>query len=425
MAAMIDVAAAERFGLSWPGKAASLEAARALPQTSLRFRPDQSVAADATDNVFIAGDCLDALKHLLADREATIKAIVVDPPYNTGHAFIYPDSFRDGSLSPREGGLHARWLSMMYPRLILAHRLLRADGALFITIDDAECHHLRAICDEVFGEANFITSIAWQRKVSPANDARWFSSDHEWILVYARDKARWRPNRLAMNDRQKGYYQNPDGDPRGPWNSTTYTCNKTRDERPNLYYPLIQPHTGEEIWPNPHAVWAYSREVADRHAQAGLLYWGKDGKARRPRFKKLLAQAKRVVPRTVWSYAEVGSTQTATRALRDLVPEVKFETPKPPALIRRILDLATQPDSPDVVLDFFAGSGTTAQAVLEANAADGGDRRFILIQLAEPTEYPDFPTIDHIARTRITRVIRQLGGKSGFRAYDLLGTNPS
>ncbi|MBM3267014.1 MAG: site-specific DNA-methyltransferase [Candidatus Sericytochromatia bacterium] len=414
---MIDAPVSERFGLSWPGKAASREAADAPSRFQLVFRPDESVRPEGAEHLFVTGDCLDALKLLEPELVGRVKAVVIDPPYNTGQSFIYPDRFRDRSLAAADGRDHAAWLSMMFPRLALAHRLLRPDGALFVTIDDAECHHLRMLCDELFGEGNFVTSIAWQRKVSPANDARYFSSDHDWILVYARDKAAWRPNRLPMTSRQRRYYQNPDADPRGPWNSTTYTCNKTRSERPNLYYPIRNPHTGEDAWPSPAAVWAYSREVAERHALEGLLYWGRDGKSRRPRFKKHLSAARRVVPRTVWTYSEVGSTQSATQALRALLPDMKFETPKPPTLIRRILEIATDPAGGDIVLDCFAGSGTTAQAVLEANAADGGDRRFVLVQLPERTAYARYPTIADIARARVAEVIRRLGNKVGYRAY--------
>ena len=264
--------------------------------------------------------------------------------------------------------------------------------------------------DEIFGQENFVDCIVWQKKVSPSNDATWSSSDHDYILVYAKQKDIWRPNRLAMNERQKGYYQNPDNDPRGDWNSSTYTCNKTKDERPNLYYPLINPNTGEEVWPLETAVWAYSKELHQEHLKQNLIYWGKDGKAK-PRFKVFLSEAGKVVPRSVWLYDDVGSTQEATRKLQKLFPQGGFDTPKPPRLICRILEIGTDSNKNDIIVDFFAGSSTTAQAVIEQNLSDDGNRRFVMVQLPEPTpeksiaRQTGFKTISEFAIERIRRVI--------------------
>jgi adenine-specific DNA-methyltransferase len=304
---------------------------------------------------------------------------------------------------------------MMYPRLFLARQLLREDGVIFVSIDDHEVHNLRMLMNEVFGEENLVVNIAWQKKVSPSNDAKWFSDDHDYLLVYARSKQTWRPMRLQMNERQKGYYTNPDNDPRGCWNSATYTCNKTREQRPNLYYPLINPTTGEEVWPRETAVWAYSKELHKKHVEEKLLYWGKDGKARMPRLKTFLSNAGNVVPRSVWLYSEVGHTQEATKDYLNVFPEGGFETPKPLRLIKRMLQVATVRSSPDLILDFFAGSATTAQAVLDLNREDGGNRRFILVQLPEPTGRKDFPTIADIGKERIRRVIAKLKKEKAAR----------
>jgi len=337
----------ERYGLTWPGKAECFKTIQTPSLGTLLPVPDESVNWDTTENLIIEGDNLEVLKLLQKSYLGKVKMIYIDPPYNTGNDFIYPDDYAESlktyleytgqvdeegrkfsTNTDTDGRFHSKWLNMMYPRLYLARNLLRDDGVIFISIDDGEVGNLRRLCDDIFGEENFVTSVAWQKKVSPSNDATWFSSDHDWILLYARSKAVWRPRRLPMNERQIGYYQNPDDDSRGPWNSTTYTSNKTKDQRPNLNYPIENPNTGEEVWPSPTAVWAYSREVNARHAQEGRLYWGKDGRGSRPRLKKFLSDARPVVPRTVWPYTEVGSTQSATQSLSALLPGVPFETPK-------------------------------------------------------------------------------------------------
>ena len=270
---------------------------------------------------------------------------------------------------------HDKWLCMMWPRLQLLRELLAEDGVIFVSIDDNEQHRLRMMMDEVFGGENFVSSITWQKKVSPSNDAKYFSYDHEYIAVYAKDKENWRPNRLTMNEKQKSYYKNPDNDPRGPWNSSTYTCNKTRKERPNLYYSIINPHTGRKIYPKETAVWAYSKEIYKRHEREGLIYWGTNRDSK-PRFKKFLKDAKRVVPRTIWQYADVGHTQSATQEIQAIFYEESdiFHTPKPATMISHILQIGAGKDS--LILDSFAGSATTAHAVLALNKEDGGNRKF-------------------------------------------------
>jgi len=319
---------------------------------------------------------------------------------------------------------------MMYPRLKLARSLLRDDGVMFITIDDTELSHLIRLCDEVFGEENHVATVCWQKKVSPSNDAKWFSTDHDCIVILAKSREIWRPYRLPMNDRQKGYYTNPDNDARGPWNSATYTCNKTKTERRNLYYPITNPNTGEKVWPKETAVWAYSRDLHATHVKENLLYWGLDGRGKMPRLKKFLNEAGNVVPRSIWFYDDVGHTQEATKELMNLFPDSGFDTPKPIRLVQRMLQIAVTPDQGDLVLDFFAGSGTAGHAVLEMNRNDGGNRRFVLVQLPEPTERKDYPTIADIAKERLRRAGKKIkdenpmfAGDLGFRVFKLDSSN--
>jgi len=454
----------ERYQFTWSGKRDAIRAFQIPSRATLAPDRENSVNWDDTGHVFIEGENLEVLKLLYRSYFGRVKMIYIDPPYNTGNDFVYPDDYADplehylritgqkdaeGNLltsNPETSGrYHSAWLSMMYPRLFIARQLLREDGVIFVSIDDNEVHNLRMLMNEVFGEENFVASVVWQKRTSPANDAKWFSSDHDYLLVYAKDREQWRPNRLPRNERQTGYYKNPDGDPRGPWNSATYTCNKSREQRPNLYYPVTNPNTGEEILPKPTAVWKCSREEHLRHVEEGLLYWGVDGKARMPRLKVFLSDAGDVVPRSVWLSSDVGHTQEAMEEFRRLVPDIRFDTPKPTRLMDRILRLSTDASAPDIVLDFFAGSGAVAQAVLALNREHGGSRRFVAVQLPEPLPEPGGldsgkrqGTIADIGRERIRRVIarmrqaesgtldiseRETPEDLGFRAYRLQPSN--
>ena len=400
--------------LHWIGKEKVINHHRDVPYRVLQHQygftqTQQSKTPTNAGNKIIHGDNLEALKSLLPEYEGRIKCIYIDPPYNTGNEkWVYNDNVnhpkikkwlnqvvgKDGEDLTR----HDKWLCMMYPRLKLLHKLLADDGAIFISIDDNEQAHLKLMCDEIFGGNNFVTTISWFKKVSPSNDAKWFSNDHEFILIYSKQKSFWHPKKLKLNDKQTKYYKNPDNDPRGNWNSSTYTCNKTKIERPNLYYPIINPNTKEKIYPKETAVWAYSQELHKKHTEDNLIYWGKDGKAK-PRFKKFLNNHQGVVPRTIWQYEDTGHTQEATQELRKVMGNVFFSTPKPPRLIERVLKLATDKDS--IILDSFAGSGTTAHAVLNLNKADGGTRQFILIEMEDYAET--------ITAERVKRVIKGYG----------------
>jgi len=413
----------ERYHLDWPGKRAAAFAANAPIAKTLRPVREESVDFDSTKNLFIEGDNLEALKLLQESYLGKVKLIYIDPPYNTGNDFVYDDDFAESSAgylarsgqrseagdrlvanTEANGRFHSDWLSMMYPRLKLARNLLTEDGLMFISIDSGEVASLRLMCDEVFGASNFIDALVWQKKVSPSNDSQFFSNDHETILVYARLKRPGVIERLERNDQHNKYYTNPDGDPRGRWNSVVATSNKTAAERPNLYYSIRNPN-GEEVWPPRSASWKYSRDAMQELIDDGRLYWGAEGKSAMPRIKKFLTDAGKVVPRNILNHQDYGSTQLGASEFKELMGDTPFNYPKPSKLIEGLLAYSPIDGEPTIVLDFFAGSGTTGQAVMQASARDGHPRQFILIQL--PEEVPNAEaaathrTIADIARERL------------------------
>lgn len=356
-------------------------------------------------NFLLEGDNLHSLRLLEKTHAGRIDLIYIDPPYNTNNKeFIYDDSFVDKTDAFR----HSKWLSFMHERLLLVKQLLSKNGSIFISIDSNEQAQLKLLCDEIFGEENFIDMISWFKKASPSNDAQYFSNDIEYILVYARDKSVWRPHRLPLNEKQMKYYTNPDNDSRGPWNSATYTCNKSKEQRPSLYYPITNPYTGEEVWPKETAVWAYSKEQCEEHIKNNMLFWGVDGKAKYPRFKKFLSNHQGVVNRTLWHYDDVNHTQGASAELKSL-DIIGFATPKPTRLIDRIIRIASEDNS--IILDFFAGSGTTAHAVLKYNHDhESSNRKFILCTNNENN------ICEEVTYERIKRVIDGYGDVEGIPA---------
>lgn len=411
----------ERYQLNWPGKRQAILASNSPIAKTLRPCREESVNFDTTKNLFIEGDNLDVLKLLQETYLNKVKLIYIDPPYNTGHDFIYDDDFAESAItyfqrssqcdesgnrlianSESNGRFHSDWLSMLYPRLRLSRNLLRNDGAIFVSIDSNEAANLQLIMDDVFGRNNCVTQLVWQKRVSPANDATWFSSDHDLILVYAKDKGIWRPNKLKRNEDQLSYYKNPDNDPRGPWNSATYTCNKSKEDRPNLYYPITNPNTLEQVWPKETAVWKYGAEVTASHIAQGRLYWGANGRAAFPRIKLYLSEMDDVVPRSVWSSDEAGHTQAATTELKSLFDgDTVFDSPKPVKLLKRIISIGCS-EPCDIVLDFFGGSGTTAHAAME-QALSGNPCRFVVVQLPEPARSGKYASIADITKERIRR----------------------
>lgn len=437
----------EKYGLNWHGKRRARQIALTPSTGTLRPYPNESVDWTTTQNLMIEGDNLEVLKLLQKSYAGKVKTIYIDPPYNTGRDFVYPDNFHDSiknyleltgqveggakitSNSDASGRYHTDWLNMMYPRLRLARNLLRDDGAIFISIDGNEIGNLLLLLNEIFGEENAVVSAIWEKRVSPANDAKWFSSDHDYIVIYAKNKEVWRPNKLARNQEQLSNYKNPDKDIRGPWNSATYTCNKSKDERPNLYYPIKNPNTGEMVWPKETAVWKYGPDVTAKNVADDRIYWGSDGRAAFPRAKLFLSEMDNVVPRSVWGYDDVGHTQAATTELKELFDGKQvFDSPKPVKLLKRILELGCNEEG-DIVLDFFAGSGTTGHACFAKNI-EGSASRFILVQLPEPITDGDFKFISDITKERIRRageLIKQENpiapGDVGFRVFKLDSSN--
>ena len=360
---------------------------------------------DIFDNQLIFGDNLLALKALEAEFTGKVKCVFIDPPYNTGSAFTHYD----------DGLEHSIWLSMMRDRLEIIRKLLSEDGSLWISIDDNEAHYLKVMCDEIFGRNNFIANVIWQKKYAASNDSIWLSNDHDHILVYAK-KDTWRPNRLPRSEKSNSAYKNSDNDPRGEWQSDNYTCNKSNLERPNLYYPIINPHTGEQIYPKKTAVWRYSKDRHEENERNKLVYWGIDGKNSVPRFKRLLSTVadKGSVAQTIWLWEAVGHNQDAKREQLQFNPQEPFTTPKPEKLLERVLTIAT--NLGDLVLDSFAGSGTTGAVAHKMG------RRWIQIELGEHCHTHIIPrlqkVIDGADKGGITEAVNWQGG-GGFRYYHL------
>lgn len=382
----------KKYGLVWDTErdkeVFDLQAQSSLPV--LEDVPDNAVVTDPQmpTHILIEGDNFHALSVLNYTHDSSISAIFIDPPYNKGingsNDFRYNDRFIDSEDAFR----HSKWLSFMDKRLRLARNTLKDTGVIFITISDDEVHHLRCLLDDVFGEANFVANIVWQKKQSPQNDATYLSDMHDHILVYAKqakknkkDPNGWQISLLKRTDKQNARANNPDADPRGNWISSDYTCNKTSEQRPNLYYPLINPITGKEVYPSRQRVWRYEKATHEIHVRENRIWWGNTGEGF-PRLKKFLIDLQKgIVPSTWWERGLVGDNQEARSELRDILnnENIDFDTPKPTKLIKHILSIATQPGSDEVILDFFAGSGTTAQAVLELNEEDGGNRQCILV----------------------------------------------
>jgi len=443
----------ERYQLDWPGKRAALLAASAPVARALRPVRGESVDFDTTRNIFIEGDNLDALKLLQESYLGKVKLIYIDPPYNTGGDFVYADDFaettaeylaRSGQAdaagtrlvanTEASGRFHSDWLSMMYPRLALARNLLADDGAIFVSIDSTEHANLIKLLNEVMGENNFRADITWQKRYTRSNNTRDFTAVVEHIVVFSRSD-QFAVNLLPRTAEADARYANPDGDPRGPWKGASFLNPATAAQRPNLCYEIRNPSTGQATWPSTNA-WRRSRAEFERLAAEDLLYWGADGKSPVPSVKMFLSAARGLTPTNFWSHEYAGNTDEGTRDLAALLPGKVFDNPKPVRLMKRVLEHAT--DSSSLVLDFFAGSGTMAQAVLELNAEDGGMRRFIAVQLPErcapgsAAARAGFATVAEICKARVRRAgstARQATGQprpdadAGFRVLRVDSTN--
>lgn len=439
------LAGEEKYGLSWAGKSNAFRAIRTPATGTLTPQPEESKNWDTTQNIFIEWDNLEVLKLLQKHYRGEIKMIYIDPPYNTGKDFVYKDNFtkwvadyyeqtgqtKDGikmtANTEKNGRYHSDWLTMMYPRLFLAHNLLREDGVIFVSIDDNEVANLRMIMDEIFGEENFVSNLIWQKNYSPRNDTRYFSDMHDHILCYAKNKLDWDRNLLPRTDEQNERYTNRDGDVRWPWKAENFTV-KTYSA--NYDYPIETP-SWKIVHPPKGRCWRSPKEkffelVSDNR----IWFWEKGDNV--PSKKSFLSEVQQgSVPTTIFFRDKVGDNQEAANQLKDLFWwEVYFDTPKPIRLIKHLLYIATSTNKNDLIFDFFSGSGTTAHAVMELNAEDEGNRRFICVQLPETTEEESeaykagYKKISDISRERIRRAGDKIWkGDIGFKSFVLEQSN--
>jgi len=424
----------ERYRLDWPGKRAATLAANAPIDKTLRPCREESVNFDTTQNLFIEGDNLDALKLLQETYLGKVKMIFIDPPYNTGKEFIYDDNFaesadaylkrsgqrdEDGARlvanTESNGRYHSDWLSMMWPRLKLARNLLRDDGVIFIAIDDHEVANLKRMCDEVFGGQNFVATVIWQKVYAPKNSASWFSEDHDYVLCVAKSKPDWLPRALPRTEEMEARYTNPDDDVRGPWKSENLSARNRYDSG---VYPIPCPSGRVIPGPPKGRYWGINRERFDALDTDGRIWWGKDGD-NTPSIKSYLSEVSSGrTPQTLWFYKEVDHTQKAKQTLLKYVDfndtENVLNSVKPIKLIQRCLHLAGPIDENAIVMDFFSGSASTAHAVLAQNAEDGGNRRFIAVQIDEPLPKPEpgLGTIFEMGTTRVRNVIEEMNAES-------------
>ncbi len=437
----------ERYQLNWPGKRAAIAAASEPIRKAFFPQPKESLHFQTTQNLFIEGDNLDALKLLQEIYLARVKAIYIDPPYNTGKDFLYKDKFamskkewsektaerdEEGRLiaNPDSGGrYHSNWLSMIYPRLKLARNLLSQDGVIFISIDDNEQHNLRKLCDEIFGSINFIAKISWQGMDTIKNDAKHFSSNTEFVFVYAREIDKVEIGGFPKTEKQRRTYKNYDNDPRGDYLLTPIHA-KTGTEESN--YEFTFPN-GQK-WKAPagrHP--SFSKENLQSLVDDDRILLDPEGK-KTPQKKTYWNETSQTMrPTTFWPYKEYGSTRQANAEMRKLMGRGMFENPKPVRLVEHLLRLSTSAgkggEEGDIVLDFFAGSCTTAHAVMKLNKEDGGNRRFIMVQLpekcGEKTEAfkAGYKTIADIGKERIRRAAQQLGDTSGLRVLKIGDSN--
>ncbi len=425
------IIANERYVLNWAGKSDAFRAIQTPTTATLKPQKDQSINFDTTENIFIEGENLEVLKVLQKSYYGKVKMIYIDPPYNTGNdSFIYPDKFseskdeylkrigdkdEEGYLtkegffkknSKENGQYHSNWLSMMYPRLFLARNLLREDGVIFVSVDDNEVHNFRLMMNEIFGEENFVACFIWHRRqMADSRNQDRASTDHEYVLFYKKATGA-----LKGRDIDTTKFTNPDNDPRGDWFSADITGLASKDQRPNLHYDVVNPLTGVVHHPSRTRGWSVSKARFEQYIKEDKILWPSkpDG---RPRLKKFLNEVTQF--QTGFStMLKVGFTTEGTRELQEIFEGKIMPFPKPVELIKTLVDQAS--GDGDLIVDFFAGSGTTAQAVLELNKEDGGNRKFILVQLPEKTEEGSeaykvgYKTIADICKERIRRVCKRI-----------------
>lgn len=430
----------ERYQFTWPDKRKAILAANAPINKTLRPCREESVDFDNTENLYIEGDNLEVLKLLQETYLGKVKMIYIDPPYNTGNDFVYEDDFKQsadeyidnsGQLDEEgnrlvantesNGRFHTDWLNMMYPRLKLAKDLLSDDGVIFISIDDNEVENLRKICDEIFGENNFLAQVIWERAFSPKNDAKFFSVSHDYVLIYARSIEVFSIGLLPRSAESDARYKNPDNDPHGPWTSDNMTV---KSYSANYDYPIRTPN-GTIYYPPAGRCWFTSKERMQKLIENGAVWFGNNG-GNMPRIKRYLSDVQQgMTPITIWKYLDVGHNQEARQELKKLFDEkAYFDGPKPIRLLNRILTIANVKKD-DFILDFFSGSATTAHAVMQLNAEDGGKRKFIMVQLpevcAENSEAykAGYKNICEIGKERIRRAGKKIKEENPLTTQDL------
>ncbi|MDR0500028.1 MAG: site-specific DNA-methyltransferase [Coriobacteriales bacterium] len=429
----------ERYQFTWPDKRKSVLLANAPIAAALRPCREESVDFDTTENLYIEGDNLDVLKLLRETYLNRVKMIYIDPPYNTGNDFVYDDDFsesasdyaaRSGDYDEQgnrlvknldsNGRFHTDWLNMIYPRLRVARDLLADDGVIFISIDDGEVSQLRRVCDDIFGASNFVANIVWQKKYGPANDSTTISPTHDHILSYAKSIMNWHMGFLPRNTNQMGAFKNPDNDPRGLWRASDLSA---RTYSATCDYVIKSP-TGEEFRPPASRSWIVNPQRYAELLADNRITFGTSGNGR-PMQKKFLSEVREgITPETWWTREFADDNKNARYEMKALFPENVFDTPKPSKLVYRLLQVANV-QSDAIILDFFSGSATTAHAVMQLNAEDGGKRKFIMVQLPEVCDEKSeaakagYSTICEIGKERIRRAGAKIKAELGIRNAEL------
>ena len=436
--------AEERYQFTWPDKRAAIRLANAPTNKTLRPCREESVDFDNTENLYIEGDNLEVLKLLRENYLGKVKMIYIDPPYNTGNDFVYNDDFAQGKAefeaqsglfdeegrrmadpmvqnTESNGRFHTDWLNMIYPRLKVAKDLLADDGVIFISIDENEVENLKKVANEIFGATNFVGAVIWERAFAPKNDAKYFSDSHDYIVVYAKRLDTFTIGKLPRTEEANARYKNPDNDPRGPWtpdNLTVKTYSANND------YPITTPG-GRVVNPAHGSCWRVSKSRFEELVADNRVYFGDEGN-NVPRLKRFLNELQDgMTPTTIWKFQDVGHNQEGRQELKKLFDDKGyFDGPKPIRLLSRILQIANL-DKDSLILDFFSGSATTAHAVMQLNAEDGGNRRFIMVQLPELTDEKSeaykagYKNICEIGKERIRRAGKKVKEEAGLHAQNL------
>ena len=447
------IAGDEAYEFTWVGKKEAIIEANKPIRKTLRPYPKESVEWDNTENLYIEGDNLEVLKLLQESYLGKVKMIYIDPPYNTGNNFIYNDDFKmtngeytnesgekdeDGNRMFKNtdvnGRFHSDWCSMIYSRLMLARNLLSDDGVIFISIDDHEQENLKKCSDEVFGGYNFVAQLVWERAFSPKNDARFISNSHDYVLIYAKDITKFVIGRLPRTEKANSRYSNPDNDPRGVWMSSDISV---KTYNPECDYPITTP-SGRVIEPPTGRCWSLSKKAFLERLEDKRIWFGPDGNSV-PRIKRFLSDLKHegMAPTSIMFFKDVGHSQEGAQEVSKLLDGGYFNGPKPLRLMQRLLTLANL-KSDSIVLDFFSGSASTAHAVMQLNAEDGGKRKFIMVQLPENCDIDEkayqagFTTVCEIGKERIRRAGKKIKEENplttqeldvGFRVFKLDDSN--